>query len=295
MKLKPISLPILILIMILGLSGSVLALTSDPAAFDEVWNELYYLDEAERANAYAEWRDRAEYDATLSAPEPTAAPVFLAGDIEEHRLSLPATDTPWLIHIEDFNLNPTDPDLVQIEIIDTPSGEGSVYVITPNDFIDQGGSITVDPYSFPPQVKINSGTTQLLHAPQFIMIIEAPIDRVVANASLPLRLLNFQGQRLDLDLQGDYLLDLSVVQLEELKIEASGYGRFKLSGNIDYASVDLNGSMELDATGLSTKKLHARLDGPMVAKFGDSEQSILEARDTVEIAPPNGDLIRLDG
>lgn len=282
------------LIILITLTNSTLALTHDPIAFDEVWSELYLLDDNERADIYAEWRSREDYPAALQVTEAASSPIHLEGDIKEHHLDLPATDTPWLVHIEDVNIDPSDPDLVQVVIIDKPSGEGSIDVTTPSGFIDQGGGITVDPYSYPPQVKINSGTTQLMHAPQFIVTIEAPIDAVVAKASLPLKLLNFQGQRLDLKLQGDYQLDLANIQLDELKIQATGYGTFKLAGNANYASIDLSGSMEYDSTSLSTTKLHARLDGPLSARFGESTQSILEVRDILEISPPNGELIRLN-
>lgn len=294
MKLKRISLLILSLVLVLTLSSVTSALTSDPVAFDEVWSELYDLGEAERADIYAEWRSRDDYPAALQVTEAASSPILLAGDIAEHHLDLPSTDTPWLIHIEDVYLNPSDPDLVQVKISDKPSGEGSIDVITPNDFIDQGGGITVDPYSYPPQIKINAGTTQLMHTPQFVLSIEAPIDTVIAKGSLPLKLQNFQGHRLDLKLQGDYQLDLSGVQLEELKLEATGYGKFNLSGNATFASIDLSGSMAFDASGLYTSKLHARLDGPLTALFGGGNQSILEVRNTLDISPPTGELIRLD-
>lgn len=294
MKLKRICLLLLILATMFKFSGSALALTSDPEAFDEVWSELFSLDDNERANSYTEWRSREEYQGSPLVPQANSTPILLAGDIEEHHLDLPETEHPWLIHIEDFNLAISDPELVHIKIIDAPSGGGSINVVTPNDFIDLGGSITVDPYSHPPQVKIKAGSPQLMQAAQFTITIKAPVATVVADASLPLQLLNFQGSRLDLLLQGDYHLDLQDAHLEELKIEAVGYGDFKLSGHVDYVSTDLSGSMEFDSTELSTKKLHARLDGPMSAHFGDSEQSILEVRGTMDITPPGGDLIRLD-
>lgn len=292
MKLKLISLLTLVILLTFIIASPAMALTSDPIAFDQIWSELSILDETERANFYAEWLSQEPYPVTAPIAQ-TASSIALAGDIEEHSLSLPATETPWLITIENFNLYPSDPNLVQIQIIDKPSGEGNISVKTPNDFMDQGGNITVDPYSYPPQINISSSSAQPLYASQFIINITAPVDSVIARASLPLYLSDFQGSRLDLDLQGDYHLDLQNIQLEELKLGINGSGKLKLSGYVNYASLNLMGTLEFDSTELVTKKLHSRLAGSISARFGEGEQSILEVRGMADISPPSGDLIRL--
>ena len=167
--LKFSSFMIVLICLFLAVSPPVQALTTDAVAFDEVWSELSAQDENKLKETSVTWQSDEAPSELIAVDYDQESPIVLEGDVEEHVMTLPETNTPWLIEFDQFYLAASNPDLVKVELKDCPLGPGSIRVETPSSFIDQGGAITVDPYSDPPQIKVSSGFTQLMNANHFIL------------------------------------------------------------------------------------------------------------------------------